>query len=554
MDLSQAARDYVGHHGDQSDVMDFVKYLCQNHHRHSTLTGGVLRYENRRLQYLPSVRRFANFLIQGGEPSSDEEDHELSSSEESSDGLRHDRPTSTGGVSKRRRLDTVAGEEADEGPFGDHTGYYNEVERFPAWSIRLNKGFSQDELVEWLKDPNHFTLNIDPFVYNDHYKVLAFSLEDLEKSNVIKNTKDTSASASASTLAQSEILEPCQYVNNIFLPKYTLEKNEEDRTEKYISLKYLCGRVQYNDDRVFLATPIKEFWVPQPLGFWKRLLQMFFGPRNHRQLKINNIATKKMIKSNDLRMATISQKDGNKDNFPYHRDLYYTNSVVKMLKKYSGKFFFRVLNTYLRCDRDETKFKIFCRDNWIGIEDVEEWKEQLKKISLDKRIDFVIVNLEEAIRTLDQGFQQFGIREARDYVVYRGSRRSIEQQDERVYKSTSINKDVAVGFVDGACCVYEITIPAGYPVLDMTVHSGFTSEQEWLLPRGTKLIPYGKARFENKEQNSNNSGDTNQRIIIVPCKVSMSEECLQYYNQMIDKCCKSYAVVDIVPEEGGATK
>jgi len=27
------------------------------------------------------------------------------------------------------------GEEADEGPFGDHTGYYNEVERFPVFTV-----------------------------------------------------------------------------------------------------------------------------------------------------------------------------------------------------------------------------------------------------------------------------------------------------------------------------------------------------------------------------------------------------------------------------------
>src|SRR5690606_1064197 len=27
------------------------------------------------------------------------------------------------------------GDEADEGPFGDHTGYYNEVERFPVLTI-----------------------------------------------------------------------------------------------------------------------------------------------------------------------------------------------------------------------------------------------------------------------------------------------------------------------------------------------------------------------------------------------------------------------------------
>ena len=27
------------------------------------------------------------------------------------------------------------GEEAEEGPFGDHTGYYNEVDRFPVFTI-----------------------------------------------------------------------------------------------------------------------------------------------------------------------------------------------------------------------------------------------------------------------------------------------------------------------------------------------------------------------------------------------------------------------------------
>lgn len=30
----------------------------------------------------------------------------------------------------------IPGEEADEGPFGDHTGYYNEVERFPVFKIQ----------------------------------------------------------------------------------------------------------------------------------------------------------------------------------------------------------------------------------------------------------------------------------------------------------------------------------------------------------------------------------------------------------------------------------
>jgi len=35
----------------------------------------------------------------------------------------------------RIALEAIPGEEADEGPFGDHTGYYNEVERFPVFTI-----------------------------------------------------------------------------------------------------------------------------------------------------------------------------------------------------------------------------------------------------------------------------------------------------------------------------------------------------------------------------------------------------------------------------------
>lgn len=47
----------------------------------------------------------------------------------------------------------MPGEEADEGPFGDHTGYYNEVESFPVFTI---------ERITHCKDPiYHSTYTVD---------------------------------------------------------------------------------------------------------------------------------------------------------------------------------------------------------------------------------------------------------------------------------------------------------------------------------------------------------------------------------------------------------
>ena len=42
------------------------------------------------------------------------------------------------------------GEEADEGPFGDHTGYYNEVERFPRFHRRGNDHAEKSDLPQHL--------------------------------------------------------------------------------------------------------------------------------------------------------------------------------------------------------------------------------------------------------------------------------------------------------------------------------------------------------------------------------------------------------------------
>ena len=55
-------------------------------------------------------------------------------------------------------------EMADEGPFGDHTGYYNEVERFPVFTV---------ERITHRRDPIYHSTYTgrppdEPAVLNDH--------------------------------------------------------------------------------------------------------------------------------------------------------------------------------------------------------------------------------------------------------------------------------------------------------------------------------------------------------------------------------------------------
>ena len=45
------------------------------------------------------------------------------------------RPRHSGARRNRARRFIYPDDEADEGPFGDHTGYYNEVERFPVFTV-----------------------------------------------------------------------------------------------------------------------------------------------------------------------------------------------------------------------------------------------------------------------------------------------------------------------------------------------------------------------------------------------------------------------------------
>jgi len=61
------------------------------------------------------------------------------------------RLTSSGECRDHSRRPYAPGEMAEEGPFGDHTGYYNEVERFPVFTItRINPSPEPDL-------PQHYT-------------------------------------------------------------------------------------------------------------------------------------------------------------------------------------------------------------------------------------------------------------------------------------------------------------------------------------------------------------------------------------------------------------
>ena len=167
-----------------------------------------------------------------------------------------------------------------------------------------------------------------------------------------------------------------------------------------------------------------------------------------------------------------------KKNLPIKKDVYFEEIMAKALTNYSYQWD-SAINFYLRTGEDYFKTPVFIQYH--------------KRFG--KTINEAIVNVKQKVLDIDRAFLEAAPRnENSNSFYFRGMQRPFEKlanigDKETIsnFISVSTNFNVALkfsGILRGTkCCLYNITIDKGIPLIDMITTSKFKNEKEILLPR-----------------------------------------------------------------------
>jgi hypothetical protein len=250
------------------------------------------------------------------------------------------------------------------------------------------------------------------------------------------------------------------------------------------------------------------------------------------------------------------------EGMPHSDDLYYTQKLQDQLALYSHPVFYNILNQYLR-EGDHVFSKQKFKDNWSKVPKIVKlFKKYFKKFDVDdvdfdtkpkdprglpgvSFYDFIIFMkqyLDDYIEKLDKGFANQGIRWEVERKLFRGGRFTSTETTWRFnkgYTSTSCYYDEQLFtnyfLEDNECCLFEIHVPPGYPMLNMKVASLARNEQEVLLPRNLILD-----HIEEKFVFVNN---IKRKLYI--CNARLDD--INKYNKKQEKMCLPFKEVIIQP-------
>ena len=181
-----------------------------------------------------------------------------------------------------------------------------------------------------------------------------------------------------------------------------------------------------------------------------------------------------------------------KKNMPYKEEVYFNELISKALFNYST-LWDKPINTFLRKGvsyYDTPEFintynmiyysNILTNIAFIKKTKKEDFKEQIKK------------DINEKIEAIDKCFMEMAPRNQNDTkIYYRGMKNSYDFDPDskevivRNFTSVSTKPNVSVGFSDRSkgCCIYELQIDKGIPLINMITTTKYKNENETLLPR-----------------------------------------------------------------------
>lgn len=223
--------------------------------------------------------------------------------------------------------------------------------------------------------------------------------------------------------------------------------------------------------------------------------------------------------------ALISKK-----NLPVKKEVYFEEILAKALTNYSYQWDVPI-NLYLRTGEDYFNTSIF--------------KQYYKRYG--KTLEEAIENVKQKVLDIDRAFLEAVPRNENDTILYyRGMQRPFEKLNNIGDKETISNFisvstafNVALrfsGVLRGSkCCLYQLSIDKGIPIIDMVSTTKFKQEKEILLPRN--LV------FELVNIKTIAYGINNRVIPIANIKVH-----LQHKDQFkLTTGCKKFLVGNIVP-------
>ena len=208
-----------------------------------------------------------------------------------------------------------------------------------------------------------------------------------------------------------------------------------------------------------------------PLDEWDKPEASFI---NQETLLLTQIGLfKSMLKGNEKKkMNQLFNK-----NIPYKEEVYFNNLISKALTNYSWQWD-GAINGYLRTGEDYWNSAIFIK--YMDMKRYGNTKAESIK------------NIKAKIESIDKCFMEYAPRNQNDTkLYYRGMKNGYGfsgKGDEvivRNFGSVSENIAVAYRFSNkvARCCIHELTIDKGIPLINMVTTTKFKGEKEILLPR-----------------------------------------------------------------------
>ena len=301
-------------------------------------------------------------------------------------------------------------------------------------------------------------------------------------------------------LKKSYFLNP--QVNDLYLhcdiKNDALMLNETSKSKLYRNIGYYYGKYTMIDDKLLIRNLKKKQNIFElkpnqpkssdivPIDEWDKPEASFI---NQETLLLTQIGLFKAKEKGD------EKKKANqlfKKNMPYKEEVYFNNLMSKALTNYSWQWD-GPINWYLRTG-----------DSYW---DTEIFKKYMHRYGKTKEL--AIKNIKARIEAIDKCFMEVATRNQNNKKVYwRGMKNGygFKGKDDEVivrnFTSVSDNMGVAFRFYDRAkrCCIHEITIDNGIPLINMVTTTKFKNEKEILLPRDLvfRLVGFRDITIEGK--------------------------------------------------------
>ena len=336
-------------------------------------------------------------------------------------------------------------------------------------------------------------------------------------------------------LKKSYFLNP--QINDLYLQceikNDALMLNETNKSKLYRNIGYYYGKYTMVDEKQLIRNLKKKrnmFELKSnqpksadivPLDQWDSDEASFI---NQETLLLTQIGLfESMLKGNEnKKMNQLFNK-----NIPYKEEVYFNKLIRKALYNYSWQWD-GPINNYLRTGEDYWNSAIFIK--YMDMKRYGNTKAESIK------------NIKAKIESIDKCFMEYAPRNQNDTkLYYRGMKNGYGfsgKGDEvivRNFGSVSENIDVAYRFSDkvARCCIHELTIDKGIPLINMVTTTKYKGEKEILLPRDLvfKLVGF-------KDINLSGSNFSIRKIRVSKMRPGQFK---------LDTGCSVYPIVEIEP-------